>query len=46
MKTIHLFLSVLIFCGFMAVSGCGNTAHGMHSDWQQNTQSIANATGN
>jgi predicted small secreted protein len=46
MKIINIILSVFILCSFVAISGCENTAHGLHADWQQNTQSAADATGN
>jgi predicted small secreted protein len=46
MKIINVVASLLLICSFVVLSGCANTANGMHQDWRDNTQKIANATGN
>jgi predicted small secreted protein len=46
MKTTHVILSLLLCCSFVALTGCANTANGIHADWKQDSQSVANSTGN
>lgn len=46
MKPIHRIVLLIVCCNFLALTGCANTANGMHQDWRSNTQKIANATGN
>jgi predicted small secreted protein len=44
---IKKFLAVFIILGnLLNLAGCSNTATGMHDDWRNNTQKVANATGN
>ncbi len=46
MKIIQRIGLFLIICNVAILSGCQNTASGMHQDWKHDTQKIANATGN
>ena len=41
MKTINIILSVSIILIALTTAGCTNTAQGIHADWQQGTQKIA-----
>ncbi len=44
MKIFNRIVSLLILCSVISLYGCANTGEGMHEDWKQNTQKIANAT--
>ena len=44
MKIINYIASILILCSYFSLMGCANTANGIHEDWRQGTQKIANST--
>jgi predicted small secreted protein len=42
MKTIHYIASIIVLCSYLV--GCANTANGIHEDWREGTQKVANST--
>jgi predicted small secreted protein len=44
MKNIQYIASILLLCSYFGMVGCANTAKGMHEDWREGTQKIANST--
>ena len=39
-------ISLCVLCAIITLTGCANTANGIHEDWREGTQHIANATNN